>query len=102
MFSNYATRKISPICKISTFFEDLSFLNPRNHLNLNDGFYRPYQNPHNIIQYLHAKSNHPPNIINQIPKANKKRLSQLSSNEEIFNESAPVYEDKLHQSGCQQ
>ena len=33
MFSHYATRKISPICKISTFSEDLSFLNPRSHLN---------------------------------------------------------------------
>ena len=32
MFSHYVTHKISPICKISTFSEDLSFLNPRNHL----------------------------------------------------------------------
>ena len=32
MFSHYDTRKISPICKISTFSEDLSFLNPRSHL----------------------------------------------------------------------
>ena len=32
MFSHYAIRKISPICKISTFSEDLSFLNPRSHL----------------------------------------------------------------------
>ena len=32
MFSHYATRKISPIFKISTFSEDLSFLNPRSHL----------------------------------------------------------------------
>ena len=34
MFFYYATRKISPICKISTFFEDLGFLNPRSHLKL--------------------------------------------------------------------
>ena len=34
MFSHYATRKISPTCKISTFFEDLSFLNPRSHLKI--------------------------------------------------------------------
>ena len=34
MFSHYATRKISPIGKISTFFEGLSFLNPRNHLKI--------------------------------------------------------------------
>ena len=32
MFSHYATRKISLIGKISIFFENLSFLNPRSHL----------------------------------------------------------------------
>ena len=32
MFSHYVIRKISPICKISTFSEELSFLNPRRHL----------------------------------------------------------------------
>ena len=35
MFFHYATCIISPICKISTFSEDLSFLNPRSHLNQN-------------------------------------------------------------------
>ena len=70
--------------------------------NLNDGSYRPYQKPDNIIQYIHVESNHPPNIIKQIPKTIEKRLSQLSSSEEIFNESAPFYEDKLQQSGYQQ
>ena len=64
-------------------------------LNLNDGTYRSYQKPDNIIQYIHVESNHPPNIIKQIPKTIEKRLSQLSSSEEIFNESAPFYEDKL-------
>ena len=44
--------------------------------NLNDGTYRPYQKPDNIIQYIHVESNHPPNIIKQIPKAIEKRLSQ--------------------------
>ena len=65
--------------------------------NLIDRIYRPYQKPGNIIQDIH-----PPNIIKQIPKTIEKRLSQLSSNEEIFNESAPFYEDKPHQSGYQQ
>ena len=64
--------------------------------NLNDGTYRTYQKPDNIIQYIHVESNHPPNIIKQIPKTIEKCLSQLSSNEEIFNESAPFYEEKLH------
>ena len=38
-------------------------------------------------------------FIKQIPKTIEKRLSQLSSNQEI---SAPFYEDKLDQSGHQQ
>ena len=44
---------------------------------------------YNVIQYMHVKSNHPPNIIKQIPKTIKNCLSQFNSNEEIFNESAP-------------
>ena len=31
--------------------------------NLDDGTYRPYQKPDNIIQYIHFEYNHPPNII---------------------------------------
>ena len=42
--------------------------------NLNDGTYRPYQKTDNIIQYIHVESNHPPNIIKQIPKTIEKRL----------------------------
>ena len=38
----------------------------------------------------------------QIPKTIEKRLSHLSSNEDIFSESAPFYEDKVHESGYQQ
>ena len=64
--------------------------------NLNDDTYRPYQKPDNIIQYIYVESNHPPNIIKKIPNTIEKRLSQLSYNEEIFNKSAPFYEDKLH------
>ena len=70
--------------------------------NLNEGTYRSYQKPDHISQYIHVESNHPPNIIKQIPKTVEKRLSQLSFNEDIFNESTPFYENKLHQSGYQQ
>ena len=70
--------------------------------NLNDDTYRPYQKLGNITQYIQIESNHPPSIIKQIPKTMEKYLSQFSSNEKIFNESAPFYEDKLYQSGYQQ
>ena len=36
--------------------------------NLNDDTYLPYQKPDNTIRYIQAESNHPPNIIKQIPK----------------------------------
>ena len=49
-----------------------------------------------------CRINHSPNIIKQIPKIIEKCIPQLSFNQEIFNESAPFYEDKLHQSGYQQ
>ena len=67
--------------------------------NLNDGTYRPYKKLDNIIQYRHFETNHTPNIIKQIPKPIEKPFCQLSSNEEIINESATFYEEKLHQSG---
>ena len=56
----------------------------------------------NIIQYLHVESNHPQNIVKQIPKTIEKHLLQLSIDKEIFNESAPFYEDQVHQSGYEQ
>ena len=85
---------IEPNMKILNYL-DVTF-------NLNDGTYQPYEKLDNVIQYIHVESNLPPNIIKQIPKTIEKRLSQFSSNEEIFSESAPFYEDKLHQSGYQQ
>ena len=68
-------------------------------LNLNDSTYRPYHKPGNEITYIHKESNHPPNIIKQIPLSIESRLSTLSSNEDIFNESVHIYEDALKKSG---
>ena len=54
------------------------------------------------VSKLHFKISNSLKRLKQIPKIIEKCLSQLSSNVEIFNESAPFYEDKLHQSGYQQ
>ena len=67
--------------------------------NLNDGSYRPYQKPDNVIQYIHVQSNHPPNIIKQIPKTIEKRISDHSSSETIFKDSLLPYEKALKESG---
>ena len=44
-------------------------------LNLTNGKYMPYTKPGNIPLYVHRSSNHPPRIMENIPKSINKRLS---------------------------
>ena len=67
--------------------------------NLNDGTFRPYKKPNDTPLYINVDSNHPPNIIKQIPATINKRINELSSNEEMFKRSAPYYNDALAKSG---
>ena len=68
-------------------------------LDLNTGNYMPYHKPDSEINYVHVMSNHPPNILKQIPLSIQKRLSNLSSNEDIFKEATPFYTAALQRSG---
>ena len=71
-------------------------------LNLNNSNYKPYHKPDNEILYIHKDSNHPLSILNQIPKSTEKRISTLSSNETIFNESKERNQKALEKSGYRQ
>jgi len=44
-----------------------------------------------VILACTVKSNHPPRIIENIPKSINKRLSEISIDENSFNQSAPLY-----------
>ena len=44
-------------------------------------------------------SNHPPNIIKQLPKTIEQQQFNNSSNETLFNEAAPLYEKALSEAG---
>ena len=59
--------------------------------NLNNGTYRPYKKPNNLLWYINKSSNHPPQIINQLQKKINESLSRKSSNEEVFNSSKYLY-----------
>ena len=61
--------------------------------------HRPFMKPNNTPLYVHKDSNHPPNIIKHIPESINKRLSTISSNETIFNQSVKPYQEALHKSG---
>ena len=71
-------------------------------LNLNDGSYRPYKKPNEETNYIHVNSDHPPSILKQLPKSIEKRLSSLSSSKEIFEETAPYFEQHLSNSQTSQ
>ena len=49
--------------------------------------------------FIHVHSNHPPQSIKQLPCMIEKRLSNLSSTKELFDEAAPMYEQALSRSG---
>ena len=67
--------------------------------DLNTGSYKPFKKPNNNPRYIHVESNHPRNIIKQIPKSISKRISANSSNEAIFKEAAPYYNTRLKEAG---
>ena len=67
--------------------------------NLSESSYKPYKKPNDELLYINVNSNHPPQILKQIPISINNRLNQNSSNENIFNSSKRVYEDALKKSG---
>ena len=68
-------------------------------LNLNDNTFKPYRKPNNDPIYINKESNHPPTVIRKITDSINKRISGISSNEVIFNNSASLYENALKASG---
>ena len=67
--------------------------------NPTDSSYRPFNKTNNEINYIHKQSNHPPSIIKQLPLSVERCLSKLSSNEKIFNDSIPIYQEALIKAG---
>ena len=68
-------------------------------LDLHTGAYKPYRKPNDHPLYINTNSNHPPSIIKELPHNISKRISEISSSEEIFNEAAPYYNNALKSSG---
>ena len=67
--------------------------------DLDRDIYKPYQKPNDSPIYINKKSNHPPNILKQLPKSIAKHISETSSSEEIFNISIKIYNKALKVSG---
>ena len=67
--------------------------------DLTKGTYCPYRKPNDEPQYINTKSNHPPNIIKQLPASINRRISDNSCNEHEFNKAKPIYETAMKASG---
>ena len=68
-------------------------------LDLSNRTYKPFNKPNNTPLYINVLSNHPPGVRKNIPLAIQKRISKNSSNREIFNSAAPLYQKALSDSG---
>ena len=68
-------------------------------LDLNTGTHKPFIKPNNTILYVNVNSSHPHSVIKNSSLAVQKRLSILSSTEQIFNEAAPPYQEALSKAG---
>ena len=79
------------------FFLIVDFLEVR--FNLNDQTYEPYRRPNNELVYMKKQSNHPPNIIADIPKAISKRLTNISCNKNVFDRNVGIYQAALKNNG---
>ena len=82
---------------IQTNLKEVAFLDVT--LKLQNGTYHPYKKPNKKLLYIHSSSNHPPQIIKQLPNSISGKLSKNSSNQEIFNTAEVEYEDALKKSG---
>ena len=69
------------------------------HFNLQNGIYKPFRKPNDTPLYVNAGSNHPPNIIKQLPLMIGRRISDISSNKAEFDKASREYNDALSKSG---
>ena len=68
-------------------------------LNLSTGKYEPYNKPDNKPLYINVKSNHPPNILKNLPESISRRINKLSSDKTVFNNSKELFNNALFNSG---
>ena len=68
-------------------------------LSMKNNTFKPYRKPNSETLYINRLSNHPPNIIKQLPKTIEKRISELSHSKKEFDSVKQDYEAALKNSG---
>ena len=68
-------------------------------MSLSAGTFQPYLKPNARPVYINVGSNHPPQIIKNVPPSVNQRLCSISCNEQVFRDAAKLYQDALTASG---
>ena len=95
LFSQHNLKITTEVNTKITDFLDVQF-------NLLDGSFRPHRKDNTAPLYINNLSNHPGHIKKELPKMIGRRISDLSSNREIFNSEAPFYNQALRSAGYQE
>ena len=69
------------------------------YMDLDKNEYGPFIKPNDTPVYVDTGSNHPPKVLENIPRGINRRLSTISANKEIFDKAAPFYQAALEKSG---
>ena len=80
------------INRFQTDFLDVTF-------NLKSNKFSPYRKPNDHPLYINNQSNHPPSIRKQLPDLINDRITNLSHNQDSFNQASPLYAEALKNSG---
>ena len=66
---------------------------------LTKNIYKSYSKSNDESVYINRHSNYPPNFVRQIPLSVGSKISNISSNQSIFNSSISIYKEALTKSG---
>ena len=96
-----ATVKVFKECGLSIIIEcnlkAVNFLDVT--FDFTNDIYKPYRKANDNPLYINKNSNHPPCILKQLPVSIEKHLSETSSNENVFSNTAKLYNNALKESG---
>ena len=68
-------------------------------MDLINNTYQPYQKRNSETVYINKQSNHPLNILKDLPKAINKRITDISCNQDIFDTAKIAYEEAPRNNG---
>ena len=87
--------QLSIVCK--TNLKIVNFLDVTLDLTTNSK-YKPYNKLGNIPLYINVKSNHPTNIMKNLPKSISPRINKLSSDKSVCDNAKDLYNNALSSS----